>query len=163
MADETVVLATAATSALPPVDEAVPDAKQSYRDILMSSAIIGGSSAINVCIGIVRTKVLAVLLGPAGYGIMGAYVLVVELTRSIAQMGLNASGVRQIADAVASGDTAHVARTVTVLRRISLGCALLGAALLAGFSAPVSTLTFGNDRHAGAIAWLSLAVFFSII
>jgi PST family polysaccharide transporter len=163
MTDESAVFSSAAAPPALPVEEALPGPKQSYRDILKSSAIIGGSSAINVCIGIVRTKVLAVLLGPAGYGMMGAYVLIVELTRSIAQMGLNASGVRQIADAVATGDSGSIARTVTVLRRISLACAVLGAVLLAVFSRQVANLTFGSEQHAGAIAWLSLAVFFAIV
>ncbi len=165
MAEKSAVLANAATATpgpAPPVQVA-PRPPSSYRDILKSSAMIGGSSAINVCIGIVRTKAMAVLLGPAGYGIMGAYVLIVELSRSVAQMGLNASGVRQIADAVASTDTDRIARTVAVLRRISLVCGVLGAALLAVLAAPISTLTFGSDSHTHAIALLALAVFFAVI
>lgn len=137
--------------------------RQSYREILKSSAMIGGSAAINVCIGIVRTKAMAVLLGPAGYGLMGAYTLIIDLARNVAQLGLSASGVRQIAESTASNDTARIARTVTVLRRLSLACGLLGAALLAAFSGPISTLTFGSDQHAGSVAWLSLAVLFSVV
>lgn len=165
MADESTGLASAAAavSGTPSVAQQIHRPKHSYRDILKSSAIIGGSTAINVCIGIVRTKAMAVLLGPAGYGMMGAYVLIAELTRSVAQMGLNGSGVRQIADAVATGDADRIARTVTVLRRASLVCAFLGAALLAVFSGPVSTLTFGDDRHAGSVALLALAVFCSVV
>jgi PST family polysaccharide transporter len=135
----------------------------SYRAILKSSAIIGGSSVINVGIGIVRTKFMAVLLGPAGYGVMGAYMLIVELTRLVAQMGINASGVRQIADAVATEDTVRVARTVIALRRAAFACALLGGGLLVAFAAPVSHLSFGDESHAGPIALLALAVFFAAI
>ncbi len=40
--------------------------KHSYGQILKSSVLIGGSSAVNIGIGIVRTKAIAVLLGPAG-------------------------------------------------------------------------------------------------
>jgi PST family polysaccharide transporter len=137
--------------------------KHSYRDILNSSALIGGSSAINVCIGVVRTKAMALLLGPAGYGVMGAYMQIAEVARSIAQMGLNGSGVRQIADAVATGDMQRIGRTVTVLRRVSLLCGVLGAVLLAALAAPISTLTFGNDGHAAGVALLSCALFFSVV
>lgn len=135
----------------------------SYRDILRSSAMIGGSSAVNICIGIVRTKAMAVLLGPAGYGLMGAFVLISELARSVAQMGLNASGVRQIAESAASGDEARLARTATVLRRTSLLCGLLGAGLLAAFAEPVSRLTFGDGRHAGSVMLLGAAVLFLVV
>ncbi len=133
---------------------------RSYREILRSTALIGGASAATVCIGIVRTKAMAMILGPAGFGLMGVYLTIVDLTRSIAQLGINASGVRQIAEANASGDQVRLARTITALRRVSLACALLGAALLAAVAVPVSVLTFGDATQAASIAGLSAAVFF---
>jgi hypothetical protein len=108
-----------------------PPRGHSHREILKSSALIGGSSAINIVIGMVRTKAMALLLDPAGYGVMGAYVQVCDLARSAAQMGLNASGVRQIAEAAASSDAQRIARVVTVLRLTSIVCGLIGAVLLA--------------------------------
>jgi antigen flippase len=136
---------------------------RSYRHILKVSALIGGSAAFDMAVGVLRTKVFALLLGPAGYGLMGAYGLIVELSRSVAQLGINASGVRQIADAQAASDALRIARTVTVLRRVSLACALLGAAALVALAGPVSTLTFGDDAHRGAVALLAVAVFLSVL
>jgi PST family polysaccharide transporter len=40
---------------------------------LKSSALIGGSSVVSIAIGIVRIKAIAVLLGPAGVGLMGLH------------------------------------------------------------------------------------------
>ena len=54
-----------------------------------------------------------------------------DLTRSVAEMGINESGVRQMAEANASEDMRRVARTATVLRRVALLLGLLGAGLLA--------------------------------
>ena len=51
----------------------IVDEKHTYRQILKSSALIGGSSLISVVIGIVRTKAFALLLGPTGVGLMGLY------------------------------------------------------------------------------------------
>lgn len=144
----------------PPV---LPHRAQRHRDILRSSALIGGSSAINIGIGMVRTKLMAVLLDPAGYGVLGAYVQLCDLARSIAQMGLNASGVRQIAEASAANDGQRVARVAWVLGRVSLLCGLLGGALMAVLSEPLARLSFGDSAHAGAIAWLGVAVFFSVV
>src|SRR6478672_6250576 len=70
----------------------------SYGQILKSSALIGGSSAMNIVLGILRTKAMAVLLGPAGMGLMGLYGSIADLARTIAGMGINTSGVRQIAE-----------------------------------------------------------------
>ena len=138
-------------------------AKKSYGQILKSSALIGSSSMLNIGLGIVRTKAMAVLLGPAGVGLLGLYGSIADLTRSIAGMGINSSGVRQIAEAVGSGDTRRIARTVTALRRVALCTGALGSLLLCVFSKPVSLLTFGDTAHAGSVALLAAAVFFGDI
>jgi enterobacterial common antigen flippase len=151
---------------LEPVSQAaqvVPEEKHTYGQILKSSALIGGSSVLNIVIGMVRTKVMAVLLGPAGVGLFGLYGSVVNLAQSVASMGVNSSGVRQIAEAVGSGNTERIARTATVLRRISILLGVLGAAPLILFSRRISTVTFGSTEHAAAISLLSAAVFFNLV
>jgi enterobacterial common antigen flippase len=139
------------------------DERGTHAQILKSSALVGGSSILNIAIGIVRTKIMAVLLGPAGFGLFAIYGSIVTLTQTIVGMGINSSGVRQIAEANSWGDADHIAQTTMVLRRISILLGLLGAFVLVTFSRQVSTLTFGNDRHSAAVSLLSLAVFFGLV
>ena len=54
---------------------------------------------MNIGIGIVRTKAMAILLGPAGFGLFGIYNSVANISQTLAGMGVNSSGVRQIAEA----------------------------------------------------------------
>jgi enterobacterial common antigen flippase len=136
---------------------------RSYSQILKSSALIGGASVLKIGLGIVRAKAMAVLLGPAGFGLMGLYSSIADLTQSIASMGINSSGVRQIAAAVGSGETARIAQTAMVLRRTARVLGVLGGLLLIVFCRQVSFLTFGTYERAGAVAWLSLAVLFGSI
>jgi enterobacterial common antigen flippase len=143
--------------------EAATAEKHSYGQILKSSAMIGGSSMLNIAIGIVRTKAMAVFLGPAGFGLMGLYGSITDLAQAIAGMGINSSAVRQIAESVGSGDTERIARTVAVLRRTSIILGILGAMLLVVFARQISHLTFGDDQHATEVALLSLAVFFTLV
>jgi len=146
---------------LAPGQSAQPEpgpARRTYGQILKSSAVIGGSSVINIGLGIVRTKVMAELLGPPGVGLLGIYSSITDLARTVAGMGINSSGVRQIAEAVGTGDTRRVARTVTTLRRVALLLGLLGALLLAALCLPISQISFGDNRHASAIVCLSLVV-----
>jgi PST family polysaccharide transporter len=138
-------------------------AERTHGQILKSSAWIGGSSVLNIAIGIIRTKAMAVLLNPAGFGLFGIYGSISSLAQSVAGMGLSSSGVRQIAHAMSSDDTQSIGRTAAVLRRTSILTGLLGAVLLAVFARKVSILTFGNSQHAGAIVLLSIAVFFQVI
>jgi antigen flippase len=144
----------------PPTTAKDPSTKHSYGQILKSTALIGGSSIVNTAFSIARTKAMALLLGPSGIGLLGLYGSVADVTQSLAGMGIQSSGVRQIAEAVGSGEEERIARTATVLRRVALVFGLLGALLLVVFSKPISRLTFGTDRHAAGVALLSVAVLF---
>src|SRR5258708_28701078 len=93
-----------------------PGKSRSYGQILKSSALVGGSQVVNIAIGIVRTKAMAILLGPAGFGLFGLYGSISNLAQSFAGMGINSSGVREIAEAVGSDDQEQIALTTTVLR-----------------------------------------------
>lgn len=137
--------------------------QHTYAQILKSSMIIGGSSIVNIALGIIRTKAMAVLLGPSGVGLMGLFGSIADLTQTLAGMGINSSGVRQIAESAGSGETERIARTAIVLRRIAALLGLFGATLLVAFSKPVSSITFGTDQHAGAVALLAIAVFFTSV
>jgi PST family polysaccharide transporter len=137
--------------------------KQTYAQILKSTALIGGSSVLNVGIGVVRTKAMAVLLGPAGFGLIGLYGAIADLAVSIGGMGINSSGVRQIAEAAGSGDAKRIARTATVLQRTAIFLGVLGASPLVLFPRKISELTFGTDQHSGAVALLSLVVLFQLV
>jgi PST family polysaccharide transporter len=144
-------------------EEAAAPEQHSYGEILKSSALIGFSTVLNVAIGIVRTKAMAVWLGPAGFGLMGLYSSIGDLAQCIAGMGINSSGVRQIAEAAGTGDTARIARAAVVLRRTAVGLGALGALILIAFSRQISTLTFGGDQHATAVELLSVTVLFSCL
>lgn len=137
--------------------------RRSYGQILKSSVLIGGSSALNIAFGIVRAKAVAVMLGPSGFGFMGLYTSILNLAQSIAGMGINASGVRQIAAAAASGDAERVGRTALVLRRVSWLLGLAGGAVVVALARPISVLTFGDAEAALPVAVLSVAVLLRVV
>lgn len=143
-----------------PTDSTV---QQSYGEIVKSSALIGGSSVINIALGIIRTKTMALLLGPSGFGLFGLYNSIVNLAQAVAGMGVNSSGVRQIAEAANSSDAQRLARTAAVLRRTSVALGVLGGGLLIVLSKQVSLLTFGSDQYRVPVCLLSLAVLFQLV
>ena len=139
-----------------------PAGRHTYGQILKSSALMGGSTVANIAVSVVRAKAMALLLGPSGVGLLGLYARF-SITHSVAGMGINQSGVRQIAEAAGSGGEQRVARTAAVLRHTSMALGILGAVLLVVFCRQVSTWTFGTTEFAAPVALLSLAVFFSQI
>lgn len=133
----------------------------SHRQIFKSTALIGGTQVINMAIGIVRTKVLAVLLGPAGMGLAGLYLTATGLIGSVAGLGINASGVRQIAEAAGTDDETRIARTVITLRRVALISGLLGMVIVLALAPLLSRTTFGDNRHVFGLGLMSLTLLFS--
>lgn len=118
---------------------------------------------INIILGIVRTKVMAVLLGPAGVGLAGVYASIASLATVAAGMGLNGSGVRQIAQASSTGDEERVGRTTQALRRTALVLGLVGACCVAGFAPLIARITFGDTGRSSSIALLGFAVAFGAV
>lgn len=134
-----------------------------HGQILRSSALIGGSSALRMGIGVIRTKALAVLLGPAGFGVFGLFTSIASLSQALVGLGINDSGVRQIAVASGSGNKADIARTAAALRRMSVLLGLLGAILVIAFSREISRLTFSSDKYSLEVALLAAAVLFQLV
>ena len=134
-----------------------------YGQILKSTALIGGSSVIGIGFGILRTKAMALFLGPAGVGLMGLYGSIADVAQSLAGLGIQSSGVRQIAAAVGSNDDERIARTAVVLRRVSILLGVLGALLLLVLAAPISRFTFGGAQQTAGVSLLSLAVLFRLV
>ena len=130
----------------------------SYGQIFKSTAFTGGAALTNVIFGIVRTKFMAVLLGASGIGLIGLYGSITGLAGTLAGMGIGSSGVRQIAEAVGTGDDVRVSKMVITLRRTSLVLGTIGGLLVVCLSVPLSLLTFGNRDHSTAIAVLGVTI-----
>ncbi len=113
-----------------------------------------------MAIGIVRTKALAVLLGPAGMGLAGLYLSATGLIGSVAGLGINASGVRQIAEAAGTQDKTRIACTIITLRRVALISGLFGMIVVLEMAPLLSRTTFGDNNHVFGIALMSLTLLF---
>lgn len=134
-----------------------------YGQILRSTSLIGASQAINIIMSVIRLKVLAVLIGPAGVGLFGLYIIITDLCTSFVGFGVQSSGVRQVARAVSSGDDHQIARIARVLTLTSLILGALGAVLLVVFAVPISALTFGTEARASGVMLLGASVFIRIL
>ncbi len=133
----------------------------SHRQIFRSSAIIGGASVINIVIGIVKVKVLAVLLGPAGIGLMGLYQNIMGMASTLAGCGMSDSGVRQLAASAGEAETLAIVRRALWMGSLMLGIA--GMVMLWLLREPVALWVFGDTSHSGEVGWLGLGLLLTLI
>lgn len=142
---------------------APPQRADSYRHILGSTALMGAASVVAMAFSLVRMKALAMLLGPAGVGLIALYSSIADVAVALAGMGVSQSGVRQIAQAEGSGDAGRIASTVGALGRTSLVLGLAGGVGLVVLAVPAAVLTFGSAEYTLAVAALGLVVLLRIV
>lgn len=135
--------------------------QSTYRIILKATSLFGGVQVFNIIISIVRSKIIAVLLGPTGIGVMGLLASTVGMIGSLTNFGLGTSAIKDIAAAGASDDQTRIAEKVTILRRLVWITGLLGSGLVFVLSPWLSQISFGNDSQALGFAWLSVTLLLS--
>lgn len=118
--------------------------QSSYRSIFKATSLFGGVQVYQILIQIIKSKFVAVLLGPAGVGIMGLYQSGLQLVQQISSMGLSQSAVRDVSEANGSNDIQRIAKTVTVVRKLVWITGLLGLIIVACCSPFLSKMSFGN-------------------
>ncbi len=145
-----------------------------YNVILKATSLFGGVQGLNILLNLIRTKIVAVLIGPGGVGLNAIYNESRELIHSTTNLGLDVSGVRGISSAyermAAATDEvervasrASITSEVRLLRSWVLLLALLGTLLCMVCAAPLSRLSFGDYSHTWGYVLLAPAVGLSTI
>lgn len=132
-----------------------------YHGIVQSTAILGAIRGLTVFLNVARYKALALAVGPAGVGIFGLFDVMVATTVTTSSLGVNVSGVREVAAAGAKGNTAQLAAAIDTLRVLTKILAAIGALVVAVFCVPLSRMTFGKPGFEIPVLIVSLSVFFT--
>lgn len=132
--------------------------RSSYRQIMKATSIFGGVQVFNILIQIIRSKVIAVLLGPAGMGIMGLLASTIDIISNLTNFGLKTSAVKDIAAANSTENTQRIAITITVFRRLVWITGTLGTLVTLVLSSWLSQFAFGNRDYTAAFIWISITL-----
>lgn len=132
------------------------------RGLLKASTVMGSASLIAIIAGVIKGKVAALILGPAGVGLIAMFQSVMNTSAAFAGMGLATSGVQQIASSNKDGLSHQVAYTRTALYYSSCLFGLLGAAILILLRKPIGNAVFGDLTNVNSIALLSIGVWATI-
>ncbi len=130
---------------------------------MKATSIFGGVQVFNIIISVVKSKFVAVLLGPAGMGIAGLLTSTTNFIGTITNFGLNTSAVRNIAEANTTGDEKKISEVASVLRRLVWLTGILGTLVTLVLSPLLSELTFGNRDYTTAFMWISITLFLTQI
>lgn len=129
-----------------------------YRSIFKATSLFGGVQVYQILIQIIRSKFIAVILGPAGIGIQGLYLTATQMVKDISSLGLSQSAVRDVSEANSSGDSEKVNRTISVLHRLVWLTGLLGAVIVLLMSPLLSKWSFGSYDYTVPFGFLSVTL-----
>lgn len=133
----------------------------SARGLIRSMMIIGSAQAINIALSILRMKVLAILLGPAGVGLLSIFNSFQSMVSSAAGLGMGSSGVRQIASVRGEEKALSQTRRVLLAAHIAQGAiAMLGVWFLRSH---IARWLFGDTEYATEVGLVGIAIQFTLL
>ena len=134
------------------------EATDSYSHVLKYTGLFGGVQGLNILVGLVRNKLIAVILGPGGMGLASLFNSTVTFISQATNFGISFSAVKHVSELFDSGDEAAVAHFVKVVRAWSLLTALVGMLVCIVAGPLLSNYTFSWGDHTLHFVLLSPAV-----
>lgn len=120
---------------------------EQYSHVLKFTGLFGGVQGLNVVIGLVRNKFVALLLGPGGMGLVSLFNTTVQLISQATHLGISFSAVRHISEYYDAENTEKVAHYVKVVRGWCLLTALVGMLVCVVLGPFLSSATFSWGDH----------------
>lgn len=132
---------------------------KSYKTIAKTTGLIGAVQIFQMFFGLIRNKALALIVGAEGFGIWGLYNAYVEMMSQLSILGLDQSGVRQIAKNAEDADM--VSKSIFVTRSTIFAVSLIITFASITFSKFISTTIFGASHYYVGVIIVSSAIFFN--
>lgn len=126
------------------------------RTIIKTMGMFGSIQVFNILCSIIRTKLIALWIGPVGMGLFAIFNSAIEMIGNITNLGLRTSSIRNISQETNNGGKLN--RICTVVRRWTLVLGILGAIVIASASPLLSQMSFGDKNHIWGYIALSIAV-----
>lgn len=127
----------------------------SSRKVLTAASVFTGVQSINMACSLVRNKLMAILVGPIGVGLIILYNSITDLVSMTTRMNMDQTAMREIAR-VESTDSAAIAH---IVMRWAYFLGLCGMAFMCAFSPILSRWSFGDTSHWPSFCILSVVPF----
>ena len=136
------------------------DSKTSYYQIVKTTSLFGGVQFFTILISIIRTKLIAIFIGPAGMGIVTLLNSAISVIGGVTSLGIETSGIKHVSSNYKNDDLSSIATIVAIVKRLALLTGILGCLVTVFLSSWLSQLTFGNSNHTFSFVFISITLLF---
>lgn len=126
--------------------------EDSYRHILKYTSLFGSVQGLSIIVSLVRNKLVALLLGPNGMGLVTLFNSVVTFISNSTNLGISTSAVKHISEI---GNPTESGRYINIIRWWCLITGLLGMAVCIMLSPLIDNFTFTWGDHTFHYLFLS--------
>lgn len=137
-----------------------PSPDTSYKKVVKTTAVYGSSQVVQMIVLLLRTKLVAILLGPTGMGINSLILSAISIIQQVSSVGIFQSGVREMANLQNQPDPKPLAKFRKAFLRLTLYCGVFGTVLFLVLAPGFSYLSFENFGYTGWFALASLTLLF---
>lgn len=127
----------------------------SYSNIVKYTGIFGGVQGLGIIMSIVRNKLVAMILGPDGMGLIALFNSTVKLVSDSTNLGISMSAVKNISADYDENNVEKLNCTIKIVRSWSLLVGVVGMFLCIVLSPWLSKWTFSWDGHTLHFIFLS--------
>lgn len=129
--------------------------------ILKALSIFGGVQVLQILCAVVRTKLVAVWIGPVGVGLMALYHSTMDFLSSTSQLNLRQSAVRDLSIVRTQPEKADA--TTALVRRLALMLGIAGLLMVVLASPLIGWFSFGDFDHTLPFVALSVIMILSAV
>ena len=108
--------------------------RNSYSNIVKSISLFGGVKVVQIIVSVFLAKIIAVLVGTSGMGLLNIFTSIIDTIFSVTGCGLQTSAVRDVSRAYSKADQSSINHTISVLRILVLLTGITGFILTFFFS-----------------------------
>jgi PST family polysaccharide transporter len=130
--------------------------RPSVRGYVTTTGKVSAARLVQTLLGFVRTKIVALLLGTVGVGLVSIAQQAYQFISTVTTLGLQTTMVKIVASARRQGDMQRVSKTVSASFLVFLFSAVLFGALLVIFSNQIAELVF-RDREQRVLVYILAA------
>lgn len=129
-----------------------------YKTAFKATSLFGGVQLFTIFITLLKSKLIALWLGTAGYGLMSIFTSAIQLIYSFSNLGLASGAVREISQANSQESKAQLTNITIAVSRWIIVTGIIGAIITIIISPFLSRFFFSSNQFTISFILLSSVV-----
>lgn len=119
---------------------------ENYKSILANTTLFGSIGALKIAINIIQTKIIAIILGPSGIGLIDLINSISNTIGTFVNLGIGTTGVKEISISE-NNSKIEIAYTIKVIRIIVICSSIIGLILFMTLFPILSNFKIFNNNY----------------